>query len=201
MDIIPNPVGQVAGLNCTHLAQRLRIALNQGGLTDEREQIGRLADELGVQVLDCAAALLYLLQQVADKTATASVKPILPAVAPAIKPTIKMVRYRLDIGSRHQLYVETLKKLLVEESGVDKNNINNINIHGLYTLIELPDAMPPDIFQHLKWVEINGRQLDIKRVKGRNKKRAKARAQSGKPAAATSKAAQAKADQAVSKAI
>ena len=85
--------------------------------------------------------------------------------------TIKMVRYRLDVGSQHQLNIETLKKVLVEESGVDKNNINNINIRGLYTLIDLPDAMPPDIFQHLKTVEINARPLAIKRVKSRFKKR------------------------------
>jgi hypothetical protein len=60
---------------------------------------------------------------------------------------------------------------LVEESGVDKNNINNVNIQNLYTLIELPDEMPPDIFQHLKSVEINQHKLDIRRVKVRNKKR------------------------------
>jgi len=199
MDITPNPVGQFADPNRSRLAQRLRIALDQGGLTDQREQIGALAEELGVDVLDCAAALLHLLQQVADKAPTVSGKPM-PAMVSAIKPAIKMVRYRLDIGSRHQLDVEALKKVLVEESGVDKNNINNINIHGLYTLIDLPDAMPPDIFQHLKCVEINGRQLDIKRVKGRNKKRAKARAQSSKPTAA-GKVPQAKAEQAISKTV
>ena len=37
-----------------------------------------------------------------------------------------------------------------------------------YTLIELPDEMPQDIFQHLKSVEINQQKLDIKRIKKRN---------------------------------
>ena len=82
-----------------------------------------------------------------------------------------MVRYRLDVGSKHRITLEQLKKVLVEESGVDKNNINNVNIQNLYTIIELPDAMPPDIFQHLKSVEINQHKLDIRRVKARNKKR------------------------------
>jgi len=58
---------------------------------------------------------------------------------------------------------------LIEESGVDKNNINNINIQGDYTLVELPDEMPQDIFLHLKSVEIKQHKLDIKRVKARNK--------------------------------
>jgi hypothetical protein len=86
-------------------------------------------------------------------------------------PSIKMVRYRLDVGSKHQVTSEELKKILIEESGVDKNNINNINIQGDYTLVELPDEMPQDIFLHLKAVEIKQRKLDIKRVKARNKKR------------------------------
>jgi hypothetical protein len=82
-----------------------------------------------------------------------------------------MVRYRLDVGSSHQVTLEDIKKVLVQESGVDKNNIKNVAIRELYTLIDLPDAMPPDIFQHLKTVEINQQKLDIKRVKTRNNKK------------------------------
>ncbi len=83
---------------------------------------------------------------------------------------IKMVRYRLDVGCKHQITLEELKKVLIDESGVDKNCIN-INIQGDYTLVELPDEMPQDIFMHLKSVEIKQHKLDIKRVKARNKKR------------------------------
>lgn len=148
------------------LVQRLRCSLAQSGLRRERDQVQELAAELGVEVLDCAAALLRLLTPPAEPVAQT-----LPSNPPVNKAAIRMVRYRLDVGSKHQLNIETLKKVLVEESGVDKNNINNVNIHGLYTLIELPDAMPPDIFQHLKLVEINQRKLDIRRVKNRNNKR------------------------------
>lgn len=87
------------------------------------------------------------------------------------QPDITMVRYRLDVGCKHQVTLEELKKVLIEESGVDKNNINNINIQGDYTLVELPDEMPQDIFLHLKSVEIKQHKLDIRRVKVRNKKR------------------------------
>ncbi|TRW89522.1 DbpA RNA binding domain-containing protein [Candidatus Methylobacter oryzae] len=93
------------------------------------------------------------------------------AAAGVVQSGIKMIRYRLDVGSKHQVTSEELKKVLIEESGVDKNNINNINIQGEYTLVELPDEMPQDIFLHLKSVEIKQRKLDIKRVKARNKKR------------------------------
>lgn len=93
---------------------------------------------------------------------------------------IKMVRYRLDVGCKHQVTSEELKKVLIEESGVDKNNINNINIQGDYTLVELPDEMPQDIFLHLKSVEFKQHKLDIKRVKSRNKKRGINRSRRGR---------------------
>ena len=100
---------------------------------------------------------------------------------------IKMVRYRLDVGFKHQVSVEELKKILIEESGVDKNNINIINIQGDYTLVEMPDEMPQDIFLHLKSVEIKQHKLDIKRVKARNKKRGNNRGRRGR--GSTSKSA------------
>lgn len=87
------------------------------------------------------------------------------------QPTIRMIRYRLNVGCKHQITLEELKKVLIEESGVDKNYVNNINIQGEYTLVELPDEMPQDIFLHLKSVEIKQHKLDIKRVKARNKRR------------------------------
>ena len=97
-------------------------------------------------------------------------------IPPDLRPTatqsgIKMVRYRLDVGRNHQITLEELKRILIEESGVDKNNIKNINIQGDYSLVELPDEMPQDIFLHLKSVEIKQHKLDIKRVKARNNKR------------------------------
>ncbi|MDP2903783.1 MAG: DbpA RNA binding domain-containing protein [Methylovulum sp.] len=149
------------------LKSRLRQLLGSKPLDTQRHVISSIADELNTDTLACAAALLYLVQ-----TNNLLSQP-LDITAPAIEQVggIKMVRYRLDVGSQHQVTLEDIKKVLVEESGVDKNNINNIAIRGLYTLIELPDAMPPDIFQHLKTVEINQQKLDIRRVKARNNKK------------------------------
>ncbi|MFA6163044.1 MAG: DbpA RNA binding domain-containing protein [Methylobacter sp.] len=142
-------------------------------LDAQRSLIKSIATELGIDILDCAAALVYLTQETAamkyaPRWEQKEEKQSLPET---IQPGIKMVRYRLDVGRKHQVTLEQLKKVLIEESGVDKNNINNVNIQGDYTLVDLPDAMPPDIFLHLKSVEINQHKLDIRRVKARNKKR------------------------------
>lgn len=147
------------------LANRLRPILETLPLDQQRTTLQNLATELSTDVLQCAAALLHLLQTDPDTQA-------LPKTTATVRPVMKMIRYRLDIGSQHQLTEEQLKKVLVEESGVDKNNIANVSIRGAYTLIDLPDAMPQDIYQHLKSVEINQRKLDIKKLKSRKKRHA-----------------------------
>jgi len=156
------------------LKNHIEQILKNENLDIHRALISAIAAELGIDSLTCAAALTYLTQSIENTT-----NPVFlsdqktgnqfPAKNPQLG--IKMVRYRLDVGSKHRITAELLKKVLVEESGVDKNNINNVNIQNLYTLIELPDEMPPDIFQHLKSVEINQHKLDIRRVKSRNNKK------------------------------
>ena len=156
------------------LKNRLQHIINSKNIDSQREFISTLAAELHIDIVTCAAALMYLTQ---------TLENTLPPISQADKKTelqlptdnspliLKMVRYRLDVGSKHRITLEQLKKVLIEESGVDKKNIHNVNIQHLYTLIELPDEMPPDIFQHLKLVEINQQKLDIRRAKARNKKR------------------------------
>lgn len=103
------------------------------------------------------------------------------AVQSSVPASFKMIRYRLNVGCKHQMSSDELKKVLIEESGVDKNNINIIAIQDDYTLVELPDEMPQDIFLHLKSVEIKQHKLDIKRVKLRGKKRSNIRNRRKKP--------------------
>ena len=156
------------------LKHRLQQILQNENLDLQRALISAIAAELDIDNLTCAAALLHLTQTL-EKPAPAALPAEPNTVIPLPEKTattgIKMVRYRLDVGSKHKITLDQLKKVLIEESGVDKNNINNVIIQSLYTLIELPDEMPPDIFQHLKSVEINQHKLDIRRVKSQNKKR------------------------------
>ncbi len=157
------------------LINRIKLIIENENLDTERAFIRATTAELGIDNITYAAALTYLNQIIENTSA-----PILkednkttskPLSSKAMSLSVKMVRYRLDVGTKHHVTLEQLKKVLIEESGVDKNNINNVNIQSLYTLIELPDEMPPDIFQHLKSVEINQHKLDIRRVKARNNKK------------------------------
>lgn len=160
------------------LKDAMHKILAQQNLVSERRLLNVMAAELGVTVLDCAAALLYLNQNslgklnsgiaITDKSVQARSGRQKPQQS--CQPSIRSVRYRLDLGNQHSVTQDEIKKVLVEESGVDIKNITNVRILDSFTLIDLPDEMPQEIFHHLKLVEINGQKLDIRRVKPRNKK-------------------------------
>jgi hypothetical protein len=155
--------------------QVLKI-ITSHNLENQRRFIDIVAAESNVSVLDCAAAIAYLYEQ--SSTVTIPEIVALPKgekqskrEQPSKHHAIKLVCYRLDLGSQNNVEADQIKKVLVEESGVDIKNITNIRIMESYTLIDMPDEMPQEIFHHLKTTEINGQILDIRRVKKRNKKR------------------------------
>lgn len=152
---------------------QLQQILSGTNLEANRALIQTLCTELGIDSLTCAAAILTLIpahENIKQEPLPSLQAHPIPRLT-TVTTDIKMIRYRLDVGSEQQITADQIRKLLIEESGVDKNNINNIHIHSLYTLLELPDQMPPDIFLHLKTVEINHHKLDIRRVKANNKRR------------------------------
>jgi DbpA RNA binding domain len=160
--------------------KRLRDQVQQiiatQNLASQRQLIYAIAAELDISLLDCAAAMACFIETYPDKTHSDTIsqpwgKPQNDHQKPLNQYNMRLVRYRLDIGSQHGVALDEIKKVLVEESGVDVKNIVNARIMDSCTLMDLPDEMPQEIFHHLKAVEIHGRKLDIRRVKPRNKKR------------------------------
>ena len=146
------------------LQNRVQQIIETTNLADARNVVKQLAKQLNINLLDCAAALLYLHQPVLETANTAN-----SITKKEPKPHYKLVRYRLDIGSQHQVEKEQIQAVLIQESGVDKKRIGNIDIRHNYTLVELPDGMPADIFQLLSEASINDRKLAIKRIKSNRK--------------------------------
>jgi hypothetical protein len=144
-------------------------------LEDQRRLVESIATQLNITVLDCAAALVVLGFENPSNISSSKINPPQVLVEKPLPHTlatnIRLVRYRLDIGLQHKVTQDEIKIILVEESGVDIKNIANLRMQDTYTLIDLPDEMPQEIFHHLKTVEINAQKLDIRRVKPRNKKR------------------------------
>lgn len=161
------------------LKDQVQAIIASKSLDNQRALINTIAAELKITVLDCAAALVVLHEanpdiiSLSNTTQVHGQKQKLDEKSSLnnLLPSIRLVRYRLDVGFQHKVTLDEIKKILVEESGVDIKNIANVRIQDCYTLIDLPDEMPQEIFHHLKTVEINQQQLDIRRVKPRNKKR------------------------------
>ena len=52
---------------------------------------------------------------------------------------------------------------IANEAGIDSKHIGRIDIRDDHSLIDLPEGMPSEIFQHLKKVWVSNQQLRITR--------------------------------------
>ncbi len=153
------------------LKKRLQHIFNQQDLRAHREIIQQISSELSIDVTDCAAALLLINQPHLFQIQQPRVLPqnqTPPSIFQA--PVYRSVRYRLDIGTQHNISEEQILAVLIEESGVDRKRITKLDMRESYSLIDLPDGMPADIFQILSEAKVGGRRLNIKRIKSNRRK-------------------------------
>jgi len=146
------------------LKNNLKTILDQEDLKVHREFITHLSAELGVSILDCAAAMSFLNQYDKNQHTVKKTKDLTKGLSKA-----RLVRYRLDVGRKHLVSLDEIKNILVEVAGVDKLRIGRLDIRNYYTLVDLPDGMPADIFKLLSETEIHQQKLNIKRIKFQNR--------------------------------
>jgi ATP-dependent RNA helicase DeaD len=72
-----------------------------------------------------------------------------------------MRRYRIEVGREHGVQPKNIVGAIANEIGLDSNFIGNISIRDHFTLLDLPEGMPKDLFAHLKTVRVCGRPLNI----------------------------------------
>ncbi|BBL59358.1 DbpA RNA binding domain-containing protein [Methylomonas koyamae] len=143
--------------------RRLQRVAREQDLSRQRDLVQRVCADLNIDLLTCAAALVFMNQP--NLYPPLKRQPAAAEADRALPPQYKMVRYRLAVGSQHQVSRDQIQAVLVSESGVDKKRIGRIDIRDTYTLVELPDGMPADIFQLLAETEIGSQKLNIKRIK------------------------------------
>jgi hypothetical protein len=146
----------------------LKSIIADGELSSHQQVVQQLSSDLQISILDCAAALLlflrseYLDLKVEIEPLSEDKKNIDQSFS-LVKP--KSVRYRMEVGRMHDVLLEEIKTVLVDVSGVEYNRIGRIEIRNHYTLVDLPDGMPADIFQLLSETEISRQKLSLKRIK------------------------------------
>ncbi len=72
-----------------------------------------------------------------------------------------LVSYRIEVGRRDGVAPREIVGAIANESGIEGRFIGRIDIEDDYSLVDLPEGMPREIFQHLRGVFVRGKRLNI----------------------------------------
>jgi ATP-dependent RNA helicase DeaD len=75
-----------------------------------------------------------------------------------------MERFRIEVGHNHNVMPGNIVGAIANEAGIESQYIGRINIYDDYSVIDLPEGMPKEIFNELKKVWVVGQQLKISRL-------------------------------------
>jgi len=75
-----------------------------------------------------------------------------------------MDRFRIEVGHKHNVMPGNIVGAIANEAGIESQYIGRINIYDDYSLVDLPEGMPREIFNELKKVWVVGQQLKISRL-------------------------------------
>jgi len=77
-----------------------------------------------------------------------------------------LVSYRIEVGHQHGATPREIVGAIANESGLEGRYIGRIDIRDDHSLVDLPDGMPREIFNHLKRVFVRGQALRISLADG-----------------------------------
>ncbi len=69
--------------------------------------------------------------------------------------------YRIEVGHDHGVKPGNIVGAIANEAGLDSQFIGRLSIRDHYSLIDLPEGMPGEVFEHLKKVWVARQQLRI----------------------------------------
>ncbi len=72
-----------------------------------------------------------------------------------------MISYRIDVGRTHGVQPKNIVGAIANEAGVESQHIGAIDIRENFSLVDLPEGMPDEIFRHLKNVHVCNQKLNI----------------------------------------
>ncbi|MFC5740648.1 DEAD/DEAH box helicase [Dyella tabacisoli] len=76
--------------------------------------------------------------------------------------------YRVEVGHEHGVKPGNIIGAIANEAGLESSFIGRLSIRGEYSLIDLPDGMPKEVFQHLQKVWVSQQQLRIHEWDGKD---------------------------------
>jgi ATP-dependent RNA helicase DeaD len=79
-------------------------------------------------------------------------------------PPPRFERYRIEVGSEHGVEPKNIVGAIANEAGLEGRYIANLEIHPTWSLVDLPEGMPPPILRHLRKTRVRGQALRIQLV-------------------------------------
>ncbi|HEX8779298.1 MAG TPA: helicase-related protein, partial [Rhodanobacter sp.] len=71
------------------------------------------------------------------------------------------ITYRIEVGHEHGVKPGNIIGAIANEAGLNSQHIGRLSIRGDHSLVDLPEGMPKEIFEHLKKVWVARQQLQI----------------------------------------
>jgi len=102
---------------------------------------------------------------VRDDTAAMAEEFNTPRQRPTHRPVEKgMERFRMEVGSNNDVKPGNIVGAIANEAGIDSQYIGQIVIEADYSMIDLPEGMPKEIFADLKKTRVCGVPLKLSKL-------------------------------------
>ncbi|WP_425252680.1 DEAD/DEAH box helicase [Janthinobacterium sp. NFX145] len=77
------------------------------------------------------------------------------------RPRPGVTAYRIEVGREHAVTPSNIVGAIANEANLEAKHIGRIDIFDNYSVLDLPEGMPPEILDHLKSVMVSGQKLRI----------------------------------------
>lgn len=74
---------------------------------------------------------------------------------------LNMIRYRIEVGRKHEAGPGDIVGAIANEAGLDSKNIGQIKLYDDYSTIDLPEGMPKEVFKELRGIFVRGQKINI----------------------------------------
>ncbi|TXH66309.1 MAG: ATP-dependent RNA helicase, partial [Thermomonas sp.] len=161
---------------------KIEGALASDDLSVFRDLVERYEREKNVPAVEIAAALAQLVQ---GKTPLLLPKPVMPerTFEPRERterperpqreprertprdpnaPDLPMKTYRIEVGYQHGAQPGHIVGAIANEADLESRYIGRIDIRDDYSLVDLPDGMPPELLEHMQNVRVASKPLRMK---------------------------------------
>lgn len=159
--------------------QRIADTLAQEEIGFYFQLVEQFRQDHNVPALEIAAALAKLLQ--GDEPLLLEKRPEPPAYEPRNdrgprhdkgsrggggSPEEGMERYRIEVGHTHGVRPGNIVGAIANEAQLDGQHIGKIDIFDNFSLVDLPEGMPKEVFEDLQKTRVAGQQLQISKDTG-----------------------------------